>query len=440
MFNYMIWQDFTSIIGRYESLRQAFPEQSDLAGRDIAACTHLGGIFSDFDPKSGEPNGLDVNSVSLVIKRMNGKLKVEFLDCSSSDTDAECVRRKLSQKNCMFNFARWMVKNAEAGVPLMPMNALVVLAPRAGAMNAWELLRAPFTINLWVTLILTMLICIFVMGACFGRSGIEIVLFVVCGFSGSYLHRKKTVEKLISLSMSLLVFLLLSSYEAKIVSFLANWPYLPDITSIEELQRAGIAVATESHFTTSFILTDPRLRDLFIRLTPSRDGSFVAKPNTAMLMGYETAQVGLHRISHFDFERNRAKFVMIEERLDVQLTFFHFGLRNPLMARFSQIYQKISEAGILQHYKNMIPLLYFEPNNQNQPEAAYIKHKELKQLQYLFYTLWLCSSIVFLLELISCRVNLSLRKLRKISPVRPRALSYPLEKRVNKATSTRNSI
>lgn len=407
MFNYVLFQDQIQIVTHYESTRQVFPGQINFDGRTISACTCQVGFFSMLDSTNGQPQGFDVQLVNLVFERMNGSLIINFADCDYYENDLDCLKKNAKLDKCKFNFGRWILNDAAYGIPVQPMQKTVLVIPRGAPLNVYELLAAPYTSTVWKVATCVTILGTILFPSVLKRSPINFLLLVVCGFNDSYLNRSKAVEKLVILGFILLVFLLLSAYEAKITSFLAEWPYHADITAIEDLQAANVQILTSSHFVPKSIIGDPRLQGLIQRTNITRlEELFKNTQRIGFVIEYHTAQIILQKQLNFDHRTSRAYFVMMEERLSSDLVFFYLGKRNPTRARFAQLQQRVYESGMDLHCTRMFTASgSIQQTDLVEQPPKMIPFEQLWQLKWIFLCLWSCSLIVFMLEVSYLRVK-----------------------------------
>ncbi|EDS33425.1 conserved hypothetical protein [Culex quinquefasciatus] len=147
-FIYVVHSDAVQVI-QYESLQQVFPDQTDLEGHTVNACTHHGGSYSEVDPVRGHSRGVDVELVRVIIGHLNGTLNVKFVECRPGERFVRCVERRLDLSECLFNFGRWRLENVDYGVPIMPFYSQVLVVARGEPLSVYELMAAPFTKSLW---------------------------------------------------------------------------------------------------------------------------------------------------------------------------------------------------------------------------------------------------------------------------------------------------
>lgn len=409
VFNYMFISDIIQIIDHHKQLQNVFPEQIVFQGQAISACTGHTGFYSELDPVSGIPKGFDVQLVNLVISRMNAELQIHYETCDPNVKEVSCINRHFVRNSCKFHFGRWVLDDVENGVPISPMQEMVVVVPRGTPLNVFELLRAPYSTLAWNVVIFTTILGLMVAQIIWKHSAVNLFLLILCELGESTLDRKKPAEKLLILGFIMLVYLLLFAYEAKLVSFLADWPYNPDINSIDELQQSRILLL--ANYVTESVLNDPRLRGITQKTNVSLIEELFAIPSdTGFLSQHEIANIILQKQLNVDRRTGRTRFIMLEERLGSNLAFFYFGLRNPLKSRFAQLQQRVYESGLNQHWiRTFAAQQSFRAVVDEPPKM--IRFEQLQQLAMVFVVLWMCCTIVFLLEMASYWLKKSWHKM-----------------------------
>lgn len=433
MFRFYIFRSAYQIIQRYESLNQIFPEEIDLEGKILSACTHHNPIYSEFDATTGQAKGLDVQLANLIARHMNGSLKTIFLECLPEVKPSECSGRMLNPSACFLNLVHWQLDVVRYGVPVLPFYSLVLLVPRGRPLHIYELLTDPYTPGIWWLIIWGSIarICVTLLSSRLSHV-----------FNSSW---KKTIKSLIIIGRFILTFVLLCGYEAKIVSFLANWPTKPDVTRINELRPAGMRVLMKSYLTLEAITADPRLTGIVQRRhrSPTID-IFSLDPNIAILVESETAKAIIRALPKYDHKTSQMRFVLLDERFDSTLLFYYFGHRNLIMHHFGTLLRSLYEAGIDQHWIKVAKASQ-EYIDSDESSTHMITFKQLKQWDSIFHDLWILCVIVFCIEICYPRLKVLCRKNRHFkigtgSILRKRAQTYPLVCEKRRPKIARKSI
>lgn len=274
----------------------------------------------------------------------------------------------------------------------------------------------------------------------------ESLLLTICKLNGSSLKHKVTSEKLVTLAAILVAFIVLAAYEAKISSYLANWPHRQDVKTLQDLREANMKVLIHSHSVLLFNEKDHWLRN---RLVPMDSQSLIAtvttSANVAFVMERYTARIFLKQVTIFDGVENRPRYVMLEDPVDTSLTFFNFGSRNAFLARFVQLQNRIYEAGLDQHWVELLLAATLTIQNQFDSAPKMIQLEQLQHLRSILFLLWVCSVLVLLLELGYVRIRrivLEFGHRRKVGVMRPRkrAHTYPFMKQARWMNTNRKSI
>lgn len=303
--------------------------------------------------------------------------------------------------------------DAEQGVPVLPMHSIVIIVPRGIPLNVFELLTAPYSQQSWDILTWTTVVGMILVQLFLKRSAMNILMLIVCGLENSDQDRRKSIEKVITLGFIVLFFLLISAYEAKIVSFLSNWPHKPDVISVDDLQNVDIVVTSGTKFIPTAITENPKLRHLIRRtnVTALRD-LFTAVPKVGFLSDLTMARIVLRKQLNIDPKTSRTQFVMLEERLATDLMFHFFGARNTMRTRFADLQQRIYESGFMEYWLSIYAASQsIQPADLAEQTPRMIKYAQLQQLKGVFFVLWGFSVVVFALELMT---NLKLRDLKNI--------------------------
>lgn len=104
IFNYIVFRNKLNVFKRYESVKQAYPEQNDFVGLSITACTTEIGMYSYLDPITREVEGFDLQFVLLILEKMHANVTIEFVECDPNENDDSCLKRQIGQYSCKLNF------------------------------------------------------------------------------------------------------------------------------------------------------------------------------------------------------------------------------------------------------------------------------------------------------------------------------------------------
>ncbi|XP_039432362.1 uncharacterized protein LOC120415051 [Culex pipiens pallens] len=376
---------------------------------------------------------------------MNGSLHVEIIECQPGETISDCNDRLFDPRLCSFSIGRWFSSTPKYCAPLIPMHSLTIMIPNGTPLTEYALLLSPYSKSCWIIILCFTFINASLIRILWRRSIVESLLLTICKLNGSSLKHKATLEKLVTLAAILVAFIILAAYEAKISSYLANWPYRQDVKTLQDLREANIQVLIDSH---SVLLANEKDHWLRNRLVTMDSKSLLATittaNNVAFVLERYSAKIILRQTTFIDGLANRPRYVMLEDPVDTSLTFYNFGNRNSFFARFVQLQNRIYEAGLDQHWMELIVASLSGLKNMDSTPKM-IQLEQLQHLQSILFFLWFCSVLVLLLELGYARIRslfLRIGQRRKVEVMHPRmrAFTYPFMKQARWKKTNRKSI
>ncbi|KAL9697276.1 hypothetical protein quinque_000717 [Culex quinquefasciatus] len=110
--------------------------------------------------------------------------------------------------------------------------------------------------------------------------------------------------------------------------------------------------------------------------------------NVAFVMERYNARIFLKQMTIFDGVENRPRHVMLEDPVDTSLTFFNFGSRNSFLARFVKLQNRIYEAGLDQHWMELLLAATLTIQNQFDYAPKMIQLEQLQHLRSILFFLW----------------------------------------------------
>ncbi|KAL1377660.1 hypothetical protein pipiens_004139 [Culex pipiens pipiens] len=204
-------------------------------------------------------------------------------------------------------------------------HAMVIAAPSGRRLTALEIFTIPFQRELWIWLMTFLLISVLLMLLFPTGFTNNLILLPVCGFDRRQFHLVSTLEKTFLIALIVIYFVLLSAYQAKIITLMTEFPHAADPRTLDDLLRNNMTVQFSHDWSKPMIEDDPRMGHL--------DRTFM--------------KFALNDRRNFDPVTGRPRLVILDEfTLGVRISFYFCGYRNPLVAKIRRAEMLRFETGL----------------------------------------------------------------------------------------------
>uniref|UniRef100_A0A182QDP7 Ionotropic glutamate receptor L-glutamate and glycine-binding domain-containing protein n=1 Tax=Anopheles farauti TaxID=69004 RepID=A0A182QDP7_9DIPT len=272
-------------------------------------------------------------------------------DSTLNSSDLHYVDRKLLRaKRVAFSLNRLLLSDANDTVKLYlnTFDGTCVLVPRKPLQTFILKLWEPFSQHLWYTVLAILMAAILgnlVAPRLFAVNYILAVLF------GSKLvdYRLRAFDRAVLSVLDVLVFLLKEAYTAKIITYMIQTKYEPELETLEQLASSGLALKVSPGDYPSIrerVQYLPHLRTIIRDDYSSFNTSWreYFHPSFAHVVpcSYGRALV----ISDEMHEPDAPQYYLLHEKLRILPEAFTFLKRNPLVGRLRFFVRSLSETGI----------------------------------------------------------------------------------------------
>lgn len=215
----------------------------------------------------------------------------------------------------------------------------VVLVPRSPS-NLLQLFVVPFDWTVWLilsTLVGTLEIIHLMYSSTFRN---DPFLFIVCGFEEYDLHKTTRREKVLLLSMVVLLFFITNAYSTKLIAMLINRPPSHPIRTLQDLVESGIKVKSNAQVY-SYLSKHHILGNLTI---VSNETVINMDMVHAHVVIRETAEQVLPM--YYDHEHRLFRYHILDQSLSMVIYKFRLSKRSTLLEAFQFVCTALIEAGI----------------------------------------------------------------------------------------------
>ncbi|KAL1399444.1 hypothetical protein pipiens_008208 [Culex pipiens pipiens] len=221
----------------------------------------------------------------------------------------------------------------------------VVLVPRS-PLILLQLFVIPFDWTVWLILsvLIGILEIIHLMYSSTFRN--DPLLFVVCGFEEHDLHKTSRREKLILLSMVVLMFFITNAYSTKLIAMLINRPPSHPIRTLQDLVESGIKIKSNAQVY-SYLSKHHILGNLTVL---SNETVINMDMVHAHVVVRETA-VGVLPM-YYDHEHRLFRYHILDQTLNMVIYKFRLGRRSRLLEAFQFVCTALIEAGIEDYWRS----------------------------------------------------------------------------------------
>ncbi|EDO63962.1 AGAP006691-PA [Anopheles gambiae str. PEST] len=352
----------------------------------------------------GQMYGEDTALFLLFVDRLGLTLQLQEVLCDGFESLVSCVAR-YNGIHFLLNRLYFTQYNKHV-ISASAMEQFTIATPKGRLLTVWEILLKPFHHSAW-GLILGILVTLQLINqlkpTLFSNNLLALALF---GFEKHQLRLTKRVEKATAFALIVLFFQLKCAYEAKLVSYIAEPPRLPDAASIEDLRERNIIV----HSRKINIMEDDKLNgivEFYDGVHFKFDGLTLLENRVALV---------LEKLFADSVEGHGMLYTILQENVYETLPFYALGAKSLLRRRFQTFQQHVFEAGMQQHLrqKQASCLIWYIVKSKKIPGAfdgssAVIRFDHLKPLMLFFLGQWVLEVMVFMIEMLVERYKRSRR-------------------------------
>lgn len=295
--------------------------------------TELQGGVITFVERHGERYEVAPNWLVVIARFLNAKVeKYRGLNPAEADISLETVC--FEQETNKFN--RFFMTELPRGR---------ILVPIGRALNAVELILMPFDWQVWILLLVVLLLAEVLKRCIPNMLENDPFLLAVCGFERRNLHQAGRREKIILLSLIILMFFVTNAFETKIISLMIDRPSTQRIKTLDDLEKHGI------HFLADLANTPEAVDNPVIGRFVVNGSSEIWEtlPGVALYVSQDVADL-VSKFS-FDFERGQPWFDVLDLVITEPVLFYRMAFRSPLFGVFQTTYLGLIEAGLLDLWK-----------------------------------------------------------------------------------------
>lgn len=222
-----------------------------------------------------------------------------------------------------------------------------IAIPRDRPLNVAELLVMPFSWNVWLLLVLV-LVLVEVMKLLFPdllRN--DPTMLVVCGFERQSLHRAGSFEKILLVSLIILMFFASNAFESKMLSMMVSKPAIQRIKTLDDLLNSDIKFYEDLE-AYPHIANQYEFGKMFVQ---GSINVFDTVPGVGLLVGEEVADV--LDLTAFDYERMEPWYVVLDIKYQIGFEFFQTRWRYENIEIFRYVRSILLEAGVMDFWKHM---------------------------------------------------------------------------------------
>uniref|UniRef100_A0A182LRP1 Ionotropic glutamate receptor L-glutamate and glycine-binding domain-containing protein n=1 Tax=Anopheles culicifacies TaxID=139723 RepID=A0A182LRP1_9DIPT len=298
--------------------------------------------------------GPDYKFLQTVLERQNATHSWFYHhsdDIRFNTTDLAIVdRSRLEARRVTFSLNRLLQTDANSmeKLYLNTFDGMCVLVPRKPLRTFILKLWQPFSQYLWYAVMAIVMLAIFgnlTMPRVFAVNYILTVLFG----SKSVDYRLKAFDRTILSTLDMLLFLLKEAYTAKIITYMIQSKYEPELATLVQLAVSGppLLISPGDYASVNESLRNIsglriKLRKTFSMLTTNWREYFQPTYAHVVPCSYGRALVG----SHAMHEQDAPKFYILREKLLIQPEAFTFPVNSPFIDRIRFFVESLWESGI----------------------------------------------------------------------------------------------
>lgn len=218
-----------------------------------------------------------------------------------------------------------------------------IMVPRGRPLNAVELMLMPFSWQVWAVLLTILALSEITKHLAPNLFKNDPILLIVCGFERHNLHKAGPTEKIILLSLIIVMFFMSNAFETKIVSLMISKPSIQQIKSLADFDEHGLKFRYDLDVK-PHAATHPVIGKYVVH---GADNNFATDyvPGFAVYVNHNSLDIRL-RLA-YDFERGQPFYVALDERYYDGIQAYRTASRSKLTEVFQFTYVALDEAGIL---------------------------------------------------------------------------------------------
>lgn len=270
-------------------------------------------------------------------------------------------------------------------------DGLCLLLPEKTIDSYFKHLGKPFTISAWISILVTATV-IQLLNLRFRRTFRRSILAAVF-FGTSNSVGQTLFERMLLLTLSILLFILMEAYQAKMISFILTNKYEPHMRTVEQFLQSPLPICTHSELVVSFLGTYSQ--DL-ARKTVLEAEQPTLQTNCSYFTLCETAYRYVHEnTENFDSETQLRRFYVLEEYVLWNVRTSSLDRLEPFAERFREINDRLFDGGLWQHWRE--PFLK-QMELPAEMEGDVVSFRDLTMLWWLLVFGLLVSFVVLIVE------------------------------------------
>lgn len=306
-------------------------------------------------------HGRDFRWISETARHLNGSARIVKIDCEKGKVSRkECERRRQYRSNGKDRYEINLDPMHEDSMMPFAISAIepdrdVIRVPRGQRLSILELFLLPFSLKVWMLLVLVIFVCCLAIHYFSGTFVNDPVLASLCGIEKISFYQTGTTEKLLTMALTILFFFLLRAYETKIITLMTSYPYKEDPRDLQDLHRMGIKIAFYEGYSDQFFMHNPELQAL-IEAFPANTSAHLSHAE----IGEETLiNVIVTMTNCFHRKEIRPRYVILKNyQPGSTIRQFWMAPRSPLARELLKSQRIFFEAGIRRFLLDQVLFLF----------------------------------------------------------------------------------
>lgn len=240
-------------------------------------------------------------------------------------------------------------------------HGMVLLVPEKLRGSFFKHLLIPFTNTVWIFILILIIVCLIVnniLKRCLTRNILLIVFFGTAIAE----HKLPRFQRSMFLTLSIVVFLLSEAYLAKMFSYIMNERYESHLESLEEFERTTIPLCinfeVEEAYRNTILQISPNLHSRLVQRNDSKEWHDMA--SCSWLVFHQMAELFVNYKLNHDPITLRKKLYMLPQILGWHQSQHSISRKGPFLKRFARTYQRVNEAGLYEHWKELTNHQYIQ--------------------------------------------------------------------------------
>ncbi|EDS28473.1 conserved hypothetical protein [Culex quinquefasciatus] len=175
-------------------------------------------------------------------------------------------------------------------------------------------------------------------------------------------HKLPRFQRSMFLTLSIVVFLLSEAYLAKMFSYIMNERYESHLESLEEFERTTIPLCinfeVEEAYRNTILQISPNLHSRLVQRNDSKEWHDMA--SCSWLVFHQMAELFVNYKLNHDPITLRKKLYMLPQILGWHQSQHSISRKGPFLKRFAMTYQRVNEAGLYEHWKELTNHQYIQ--------------------------------------------------------------------------------